>query len=93
MSRALGWYPFPEPEGTVYTEEALRDPARVEELFGCCGILYALISKEGWDFLLSAYGLEELYRIAQCSLWLDSSTLEDFASDVEYERSISPDRL
>ena len=92
-SSVLGWHQFPEPEGRGYREEDLRDPALVEELFDYCQILYAVISKEGWDFLLSTHGLEELYRIDCRSGWHDSSNLAAFRADVEMERSAAPDRL
>ncbi|WP_251316198.1 hypothetical protein [Flintibacter muris] len=93
MTSVLGWYQFPEPEGTGYTEDMLRDPAWVEELFNYCQIWYAVIAKEGWDFLLRTYGLEELYRIDRRSGWHNSTSLEDFASDIDCERSAAPDRL
>ena len=89
----LGWYQFPEPEGRGYWEEDLRDPALVKELFDYCQILYAVISKEGWDFLLSTHGLEELYRVDRGSGWHDSPNLDTFRADVEMERSAAPDRL
>ncbi len=92
-SRALGWYQFPEPGGRNYTEEELRDPALVEELFDYCQIWRAVISREGWDFLLSAHGLEELYRIDCRSGWHCSPDMEAFAAEVEYERSTAPDSL
>ena len=90
MSRVLGWYLFPEPEGTCYGEEELKDPEVVKELFGYCGLWYALISQEGWDFLLEVYGLERLYQIDHDSLWHDSLDLTQFAADVAYERGIAP---
>ena len=92
-NRTLGWYQFPEPEGTRYTARELRDPERVEELFDYCQIWYAVISREGWDFLLKTYGLEGLYPIDRRSGWHDSPDLAAYAADVEYERGIAPDRL
>ena len=79
--------------GPGYREEDLRDPALVEELFDYCQILYAVISKEGWDFLLSTHGLEDLYRIDCRSGWHDSPNLAAFRADVEMERTAAPDRL
>ena len=52
----LGLYIYPPPKGTEYTAADLEQPDKVIELFGYCGILEGLITKEGWDFLIQLYG-------------------------------------
>ena len=45
-------YPFePNKKFREYTEDDLKDPKIVEELFDYCQILEAYITKDGWEFL------------------------------------------
>lgn len=83
-------YPFvPNQDIREYTEEDLKNPKTVEELFDYCQILEAYITKKGWEFLINHYGYEELYEIDRKSGWLDDETLEEYISSVQYEIDIS----
>jgi len=53
----LGLYIYPPPKGTEYTAADLEQPDKVIELFGYCGILEGLITKEGWDFLIQLWNM------------------------------------
>ena len=81
----LGLYIYPPPKGTEYTAADLEQPDKVIELFGYCGILEGLITKEGWDFLIQLYGYEKP------GMWFDAETIEEYMENVQYERAISPD--
>ncbi len=56
-------YPF-EPNQTdrEYTEEDLKDPSIVEELFDYYQILEACIIKKGWSFLTKYHGYEQFIK-------------------------------
>ena len=59
----LGLYIYPPPKGTEYTAADLEQPDKVIELFGYCGILEGLITKEGWDQeLLYEYLVSSCYK-------------------------------
>ena len=80
---------YPLPNGTVYTEEHFKTLKDVEMLFDYCGIMEAMISKKGWDFLINKFGMEGLYEADKNSRWLywDGDSLEQFICDVEHERN------
>lgn len=87
----LAYYmPYPYEKGNVkeYSESDLLDPVVVEELFDYCQILEGYITKTGWDFLISNYGYEELFEIDKKSGWLDSDSLDEYISDLEYEKEM-----
>ena len=67
----LGLYIYPPPKGTEYTAADLEQPDKVIELFGYCGILEGLITKEGWDFLIQLYGYEKLFEMDKAGMWFD----------------------
>lgn len=50
----------------------------MEKLFDYMQILLAVVSKEGWDFLIRKYGYERLFEINNRSGWIDSETLDEF---------------
>lgn len=87
----LACYIYPIPKGREYTETDLRNPTNVVELFGYCGILEGLITKEGWRFLVEAYGYERLYKMDKEALWNDSETIEEYIDWVMHEMEISPE--
>ena len=70
----LGLYIYPPPKGTEYTAADLEQPDKVIELFGYCGILEGLITKEGWDFLIQLYGYEKLFEMDKAGMWFDAET-------------------
>lgn len=89
----LAFYIYPLPGGTGYGMDDLLKRAEVIELFDYCQILEAVISKQGWDFLISHYGYGELFRINEESDWFDCRSEEEFILCVKSERHASPDRL
>lgn len=86
----LAFYIYPLPQGTSFTARDLSMPNNVEKLFDYMQILLAVISKEGWDFLIQQYGYEKLFEINNRSGWIDCKTLDEFIKLSEYEKEISP---
>lgn len=77
-------YPFePNQKFREYTEDDLKDPKIVEELFDYCQILEAYITKEGWEFLTKYHGYEQLYEIDKRSGWFDEETIDAFKEAVK----------
>ena len=74
---------YPEPKGKSYTQEALSDPAVVEEVFDFCQIMVGTISAEGWQFLFTHYTLEALAKIDMKSGWFQPCTDELFRESIE----------
>ena len=87
----LACYIYPIPKGTEYTEVDLQNSNKVLELFGYCGILEGMITKEGWRFLIKTYGYEKLYEMDKEALWKDCETLEEYVDWLMYENEISPE--
>lgn len=87
----LACYIYPEPEGTEYTEIDLQNTDKVVELFGYCGILEGLITKEGWRYLIRVHGYKKMYEMDKEALWNDSENIEEYIDWVRYEMEISPD--
>lgn len=86
----LGLYIYPIPNGTEYTQSDLVIKEKVIELFGFCGILEGLITKEGWDFLIEFYGYEKLYQMDKEAMWFDEDTMEKYIEIVKNEREAAP---
>ena len=77
-------YPFePNQKFREYTEDDLKDPKIVEELFDYCQILEAYIPKDGWEFLTKYHGYEQLYEIDKRSGWFDEETIDAFKEAVK----------
>lgn len=73
-----------------YTEEDLKNPTKVEELFNYCQILEAYITKSGWEFLIQFYGYRKLHEIDKKSGWLsercdNSDNMEEYMGWVKHE--------
>lgn len=86
QSVLLAWYIYPEPEGTKYTADDLRKPEMVIELFHYCQILLAIITAEGWQFLIQTYGIEGLLELDTRSGWLvdESATRQEQEDHLKY---------
>ena len=82
---------FPVQEVTSFTFDDLSCSDNVEKLFDYMQILLAVISKEGWDFLIQKYGYERLFEINNRSGWIDCETIEEFIEAIKYEKEISPE--
>ncbi len=88
-------YPFvPNRDIREYTEEDLRNPDRVEELFDYCQIFEAYITKSGWEFLIQHYGYEKLHEIDKRSGWLsercdNSNDVDEYIEWVKHEMKIA----
>ena len=75
-----------------YSEDDLKNPETLKDIFDLCQILEAYITKEGWEFLIHYYGYEKLYEIDQKSGWLSErteNTLEEYIHWVDYEIEFS----
>ncbi|MCY9662256.1 hypothetical protein P5G65_12430 [Paenibacillus chondroitinus] len=57
----LAYRIYPKPFGTTYPYIDLMNKAIVEKLFDYCQILEAMISREGWNFLINYHGYQVLY--------------------------------
>ena len=89
----FAFYVYPLPQGTPYTSDDLSSAENVKELFDYMQILLAVISKEGWNFLIQQYGYEKLFEINSRSGWIDCETIDEFIEALEYEKEISPEKL
>lgn len=89
----LAYYMYPVPSGTRFTADNLISPQEVETVFDYLQILLAVVSQEGWDFLIQQHGYEILFEINKKSGWIDCETLSEFILQIEYEREISPEKL
>ncbi|MBQ3969313.1 MAG: hypothetical protein II685_02360 [Clostridia bacterium] len=85
----LAYRIYPLPNGTVYTEENVKTLDDVIDIFDYCQIMEAMISKQGWDYLIEKFGIEGLYQADKKSGWFDSDSLEKFICDIEYEKSVA----
>ena len=77
---------YPLPNGTIYTEEDVKKLDDVVGIFDYCQIMEAMISKNGWDYLIEKFGVEGLYEADKESGWFDSDSIEMFICDIEYEK-------
>lgn len=89
----LAFYVYPLPQGTSFTADDLSVPVNVETLFDYRQIWLAVISKEGWEFLIQQYGYDGLFEINSKSGWIDCERLDEFIEVLEYEKETSPDTL
>ena len=78
----LAYRKYPEPNGTNYCEKDLDTEQKVIELFDYCQILEAMITKKGWEFLLSQYGVKKVFELNNLSGWMDSESLKEFERDI-----------
>ena len=69
----LAWYMYPQPGGTSYTEQQLKDPVVVEQLFDYCHIGHAVVSRRGWEIMVCAHGVDGLLEINRRSGWFQDS--------------------
>ncbi|KRE70842.1 hypothetical protein [Paenibacillus sp. Soil750] len=88
----LAYRIYPEPFGTTYQYTDLLNEAAVETLFDYCQILEAMISREGWEFIINYYGYQVLYEINERSNWFDCENLEGFNFEVEAHMDSLPER-
>lgn len=87
MEIAYRIYPFPN--GTIYTEEDVKTIDDVVRLFDYCQILEAIISKDGWGYLINNFGIKKIYQANKLSDWLDCNSIEEFSYIVQYEKSFA----
>ena len=78
----LAWYQQPAPSGTAYSERDLCDPEKAVELFAYAHLSLARITREGWRFLWSHYGLEGLLAINRYAEWFDTADDEAAAAEL-----------
>jgi len=68
--QVLGWYKFPEPEGTKFGKEDFEDKEKIEQLFKYCQQGLGIIKAKGWEFLVVEFGLEGVMEIDAQSKWM-----------------------
>jgi hypothetical protein len=78
----LAYRKYPEPKGTDYFKNDLDTEQKVIELFDYCQILEAIVTKEGWEFLLDKYGLKKVFELNNLSGWIDCESLKEFEEDI-----------
>lgn len=78
---------YPLPDGTIYSDETVKTISDVIEIFDYCQIAEAMISKNGWEYLVEKFGLTELYRADKISGWFDCESIEEFVDALEYEKN------
>ncbi len=87
--KILAWRKYPEPLGSNYYQHSLEKEFYVKVLLDSCQILEATIFKEGWNFLLSNYGLKGLYEIDKTSGWFNTSSTEEWLESILHQGLIS----
>lgn len=80
----LAYRIYPKPKGTHYFKSDLDTEEKVIMLFDYCQILQAIITKEGWDFLIHTYGIEKVFELNNTSGWIDCETIQEFKEDIRY---------
>ena len=81
----LAYRKYPEPKGTDYYKIDLDTEQKIIELFDYCQILEAIITKNGWTFLINKYGIKKMFELNNLSGWMDCESLEEFEQDINEE--------
>lgn len=81
--KPLAFRIYPEPHGYTYYETDLANEQDVEILFDYCQILEATIWEAGWQYLISRFGYDTLYKINTRSGWFNSESVDEFISDIK----------
>lgn len=83
----LAWYQYPFPEGTVYFARHLHDAETSIQVFGHASAGAAKVTREGWQFWWSYFGLAGLIQIARRSEGFDEHD-DDAVADELIRRSM-----
>lgn len=83
--KKLAYRIYPKPIGTLYFKEDLSTNEQVINLFDYCQILEAIITKDGWRYLLHNFGIETLYELNSKSGWQDCESIQEFQNYVNQE--------
>lgn len=78
----LAFHIYPLPNGTEYDRNELSNETNVIQLFDACQILEAIITTDGWEFLIDQYGIEKLYELDCVSGWHDEETLAEYVNNM-----------
>jgi hypothetical protein len=81
-SELLAFRKYPQGEGTSYFASDLDTQEKIIKLFDYCQILEAIVTKEGWLFLLSKFGKEKLYEYNNLSGWMDCESINEFEQEI-----------
>lgn len=76
----LAFHIYPFPDGREYDRNELSNETNVIQLFDACQILEAIITSDGWEYLIDQYGIEKLFKLDCASGWHDEKTLSDYIS-------------
>lgn len=79
----LAYRKYPEPKGTTYYTSDLNIEEKVIQLFDYCQIAEAIITKEGWSFLVNTYGIKKLFELNNISGWMDCDTISEYKLYIE----------
>lgn len=83
--KILAWKKYPKPLGGNYYAHSLEEEFNVRVLFDFCRSDEAVIYAEGWNFLLSQFGLKRLFEIDQASGWLNPTSKEKWLESLFYK--------
>lgn len=78
----LGWYKFPEPDGTKFGKDEFEDKEKLDELFKYCQQGLGIVNAKGWQFLILEFGLEGILEIDAQVKWLFENDKGDYLSAV-----------
>ncbi len=78
----LAYHIYPPPRGREISVEELNTENGVCSLFDACQILEAIITTEGWEYLIDTYGIERLFELDCESGWHDESCIEAYISSM-----------
>lgn len=81
----LAWQKYPEPAGTIYSEEQLVTPQTVSDLFSYCQVSAGYINADGWEFLFKTFGIGGLLDLKIKSGWINSIEKNTPISDLIYQ--------
>src|SRR3712207_5057913 len=78
----LAWYQNPFPEGTVYFARHLQHADLAVQVFGHASAGAARVTREGWQFLWSYFGLPGLTGIARAAGVFEEMNDEQLAEEL-----------
>ena len=83
--KILGWYKFPEPEGTSFYQAEFEDKEKLLELFNYCQQGLGFVKDKGWKFLIEEIGIEGIMELDAQSGWLKDNDKGDWLCNIFYQ--------
>jgi hypothetical protein len=81
----LGWFKFPEPDGTSLFQEEFTDKDKLLELFTYCQQGLGFVKDKGWKFLIEELGIEGVMELDAQSGWLKDADKGAWLSNIFYQ--------